>query len=229
MAKDDAPAPPAPSTLRRGAPPPRYGRRMWRSNGFRLGAIVLGFSLVVGLVLGGSAGLMPGKWDRWLVNFRPASSTGSGPAAKTDSGPKPEKLDYYGDGRAELGDYNVRMFDPLTRVSLRAEFKLEGDTDCNNNAGFQDFIRHNRHFLREQVNVTLRACDPEQLIDTDVETLERRVATRLNRALGRDFLESVTIKDFALYQSIGKSGFVQVDPQDGSAAPSGNRPEHSGR
>jgi hypothetical protein len=135
------------------------------------------------------------------------SSTGKGYGCRA----KVVKLKYFGDGRAELGEYSIRMFDPLTHITLRAEFTLEGSTDCKSESTFQNFMKSNNRFFREQVNVALRSCDPEQLVETDVGTLQRKLVTQVNRSLERDFLSTVKIKDFALYESVNKSGFVRLN------------------
>lgn len=177
---------------------------------FRLSSIFIGFILVITLIIGCSASLMPATWNQWLANLRPnsmkMSSSGKGYGCRAEE----TKLKYHGDGRAELGEYSIRMFDPLTHITLRAEFTLEGSTDCSSESSFKKFMRYNNRFFREQVNVALRACDPEQLVETDVDTLQRRLVTQVNRSLERDFLSSVKIKDFALYESINKSGFVKI-------------------
>jgi len=179
---------------------------------FRLVVILLVFSLMITLIVGCSATFMPATWNDWLANLKPSGITmHSNSKAKFGFRPKFKKLKYYGDGRAELGEYSVRMFDPLTHITLRAEFSLEGETDCQNEGTFDRFMKNNNQFFREQVNVALRACDPEELVETDVGTLERKLVTQVNRSLDRDFLGCVKIKDFALYESINKSGFVRLD------------------
>jgi hypothetical protein len=159
---------------------------------------------------------MPKSWDDWLANLNSGGMTMKNPNAKFGYRPKMAKLAYFGDGRAELGEFSVRMFDPLTRITMRADFKLEGKTQYGDERSFQEFMRHNNRFFREQVNVALRSCDPEELADADVDQLEGRLVARVNRALGHDFLESAEMKDFALFESVDKSSFVRLEGQNES-------------
>jgi len=159
-------------------------------------------------------------WREWLANlkFLEKSSKGSGSqAAHRAEGPP--KLGYFGDGKAELGEYSVRTFDPITRTTLRTDFRLEGQTSCTSKGTFEQFMKNNHRFFREQVMVTLRNCQLSDLTDPDLQLLERKLVSRVNRALGRRFLKSAEIKDFFLYESVEDSGFVEYEILDDAATP----------
>lgn len=118
-------------------------------------------------------------------------------------------MSYLGDGRAALGKYSVKTFDPLSRTTLRTDFRLEGRTACEDEDAFAEFMKSNHRFFREQVTATVRNCDLGDMTDPNLQLLERKLVATVNRALGRRFLESVEIKDFQLFEQFGDSGFVR--------------------
>lgn len=119
-------------------------------------------------------------------------------------------LSYLGKGRVELGEFHVRVFNPADAATLETEFRLEGQTVCEDQASFEDFLRANHRFVREQVAVGLRACRAGELLDPDLPLLQRKLVSRVNRALGRKFLKSLDIKDYAVYESRDHAGFTPV-------------------
>ena len=172
-----------------------------------VGGIVL---LVTWLAVG-----RPKSWKDWLAGVDFSSSGASvGMRDATGSGPA-----YLGDGKAKLGAFSIRIFNPASRTTLQTDFRLEGRTDCPDEEAFGRFIKSNNRFFREQVTVTLRNCDAEDLADPRLRMLEKKLVSRVNRALDRHFLKSAQIKDFSLYESVDKSGFVELDPADLTAAP----------
>ncbi|MBN2021308.1 MAG: hypothetical protein JW809_00805 [Pirellulales bacterium] len=121
------------------------------------------------------------------------------------------------DGWAELGQFNVKVFEPASRRRFRAEFKLEGAIDCKDEASFQDFMQRNHRFFREQVTIAIRTSPTADLNDPEHRILRKRILARVNRALGRPFLTSVELPGFTLYESIAESGLQRVQPEAGAA------------
>ena len=146
-------------------------------------------------------------WKDWI----PGLQTGPGGLEGAIGQPANvgTKLAYFGAGRAELGEYRVEIFDPITDVRLRTDFRLEGLTAVASEDAFRDFIQRNYRALREQVAVTLRTCDFADLNEPDFQLLEKKLLSRINRTLGRKSLKSVRIKDFQLYESVDQSDFVR--------------------
>lgn len=172
--------------------------------------LVIGWVVLLGIwfVLGRSA-----SWRGWLANveFSRSASAHSGAAKGTPS--------FLGHGKADLGSYSVRIFDPAGRTTLRTDFRLQGRTVCKDQASFDEFIGRHHRFFREQVMVTLRNCDLEDLADPRFRLLEKKLVSRVNRALGRRFLRSAEIEDFSLYEAVGQSGFVERNLPDRAAVP----------
>ncbi len=125
--------------------------------------------------------------------------------------PKPLPA-YLGEGRAELGDYSVRVFDPLTQSTLRTDFRLEGTTSLEDEASFERFMGRNHRFFREQVAVVLRTHHRHELAQPDLKLLGRKIVARVNRSLGEPVLKSAEIKGFSVYESVDRSGFVRREP-----------------
>lgn len=191
--------------------PLRWCRRHWSSLWFRLAAAGA-LLLVAALVLGSLSDTTGGRsWDNWLANFQIAGSGGRAANARIRQSSEKPRLGrpvplpaYLGEGRAELGDYNVRMFDPITQCSLRSEFRLEGQTTLGDEGAFQEFMGRKQRFFREQVAVVLRTYNPNELDSPNLDLLGRKIVARVNRSLGERVLNSVEVKDFALYESVDR-------------------------
>ena len=123
-----------------------------------------------------------------------------------------EQPAYLGEGRALMGSFSVKIFDPLTRTMLRTDFKLEAVLACEDEAEFQGFLRSHLQFFREQVMVALRTSDAVDFADPSLQLVTRRMIARVNRAMGRPFVKSVQIKDFTVYESVDNSPYVRWQP-----------------
>lgn len=119
---------------------------------------------------------------------------------------------YLGKGRARLGLFSVKIFDPLTHTMLRTDFGLEGVIVCEDEAEFQRFLRSSQQFFREQVMVAIRTSDAVDFADPSLQLVKRRIVARVNRALGRPFLKSVDLKSFTVYESVENSPYVRWQP-----------------
>ncbi len=205
--------------------PARWCRRQWPHIWFKLA--VAGILSVGLLSLFGTWSGFAGQrsWDNWLANLQFSGSGTRRPKAQSksklefsDKEPLPA---YLGDGKAELGDYSIRVFDPITRSVLRTDFRLEGSTSLGDEASFQQFMRCNRRFFREQVAVVFRSHNLDDLASPDLKLLGRKIVARVNRSLGERMLKSAEIKDFSLYESMDHSGFVpwEAEAGDGDGVP----------
>jgi len=125
---------------------------------------------------------------------------------------------YRGDGQANLGKYSIKVFDPITRVTLWTSFRVEGTTACDDQSSFEEFLNSDYRLFREQVMVAIRNNDVRHFRTSQLRLLEKKLMARVNRSLGKRFLKSVEIKNLALSESTGNSGFVPIDP-DADAGP----------
>lgn len=122
--------------------------------------LALGFiGLWVAVLVGWLALGNPGAWGNWLVNLE-FSDKGSAPFGGKSKHPikDPSELNFYGDGKAELGDFSVKIFDPLTRSSLRSDFHLEGNTVFDDPDDFREFMQSNHRLFREQIMVAVHSA-----------------------------------------------------------------------
>lgn len=126
---------------------------------------------------------------------------------------------YLGDGKAELGEYCVHIFDPITQSEMRTEFRLEGTTSYGDEASFHRFMRCNHRFFREQVAVVFRMHNLDELVAPDLNLLGRKIVARVNRSLDQPVLRSAQVKDFGVYESIDRSGFALLDRDEGDGMP----------
>ena len=95
-------------------------------------------------------------WGSWLSLLRFSGVNSSRPGhASGIRIEEPVELSYSGGGKVELGDFSIRIFDPITRTTLKSDFQLEGTAVTRDEGAFQKFMRNNRRFFREQVTVAL--------------------------------------------------------------------------
>ena len=197
--------------------PIRWWRRQWVHTWFKVASTVL-ISAFLLLIVGTWSGCdTSSSWENWLANFRfrgassGRSSSGGSGKQRAMAGDKMPALNYLGNGRAELGDYSICVFDPITQSTLRTDFKLEGATKLGDEATFQQFMERKGRFFREQVAVVFRTHNLDDLATPDLDLLGRKIVARVNRSLGEKVLESAKIKNFCLSESIDRSGFVPHD------------------
>jgi hypothetical protein len=194
--------------------PVRWFRRQWRYAWFKLLATGVVSAVLLAASISWSDFTARRSWEDWLANLRPSGARSSnssvkfGVHRKRQPGDKEPLLSYLGGGRAEFGDFSVCVFDPITQSSLRTDFRLRGTTSLGDEASFQQFMRCNQRFFREQVGVVLRMHNVDDLTSPDLDLLGRKIVARVNRSLGKRVLKSAEIKDFAVYESIDRSSFV---------------------
>lgn len=164
--------------------------------------------LVVGLMWLGA--LKRPEWTSALGNFQTATkSHKGGPGGGLGARDCAELgLSWLGDGQVAFGDFSVLTYNTVTRTHYLSEFRLKGQTTCGTEAAFQAFIDGHRRFFREQVAVTIRNCDANDLSREKLDRLEKRIVTHVNRALGCNFLEELDIEEFAVYESVDHGRFV---------------------
>ncbi len=198
--------------------PRTFGRRRtdnrgsWLRKSIVAGGLIGWFFVLVGY----SVWCGPDAWRHWMPKMSFSkdglSRNGQSTNRQRDSSTNPS---YLGEGRAELGDFSIRVFNPVTHTTLRTDFRLEGKTSCRNKNSFDQFMKNNQRFFREQVAVTMRDCKSEELTDPNFSLLGKKLVSRVNRALGKKFLKSVAFNDFTLHEAVGASCFVEYDlPSD---------------
>ena len=104
-------------------------------------------------------------------------------------------------GQADFGQVGVRLFNPITRGRLLAEFDLEGVAVLEDGPELKNIIKNKYRFVREQATIAVRNSTAAELADPKLKLLERRVLIRINRSLERPLLKSVTFSKFKLAEA----------------------------
>ncbi len=176
------------------------------------------FALIMPLLLLTALGLCVTRPD-WVMRlaaapFRESAQVASRPVPSRNMGPLGRRapgdrqMSYESNGRAQLGEYRIKVYDPTTRTLFRTDFALEGETTCDDPQLFEQWVTSHHCLFREQVGVTLRSAKPSELVDPQLTVLSRRLVAQVNRMLGEPFLKSVQFKDFSLYQSVQQSDAI---------------------
>jgi hypothetical protein len=144
-------------------------------------------------------------WRDWLGGLR-VKHVSFGRADQDDGGSAgPGQGDgqtqFQGTGYATLGAYSVDRVDPLTGTTLTVCFQLGGQTICRNEESFRTFMDQNYPSFREHVAGSIRDCESSDLADE--RSLGRKVMVRVNRLLGRHFLQSVEFDELTIYETVG--------------------------
>ncbi|MGD9126008.1 MAG: hypothetical protein PVH19_01410 [Planctomycetia bacterium] len=114
------------------------------------------------------------------------------------------------DGTADLGKYQIEIFDPVLRKKLSVNFELLGAVQFDDQEKFMGYMKRHYYQLRELVNTTIRTCTSDQLTDPTHHTLNRKITSRVNRAFGWKFLKSVEPINYRLIQWSKEEGMVLI-------------------
>jgi hypothetical protein len=153
----------------------------------------------------GAAPQEPPTADKEKPAPKPAAEE---PTTLGQPAPGDPEMKYEGKGRAHLGDYSVKIYDPDTCTTFRTDFALEGETTCENPQVFQQWMAAHHCLFREQVMVTVRNGQLPEFSDRKLSSLSRKLVAQVNRAVGEPFLKSVRFTGFRLYESVQNSEFV---------------------
>jgi hypothetical protein len=151
------------------------------------------------------------EWNHWLGGLRakpPASGPdGEGPDGEAEDGNGPAQ--FQGDGRATLGEFSIdrRQSDGSM---LTVSFKLSGNTSCKDKEAFQEFVKDDYAAFRKYAEGAIRDCQFSAL--SDEKSLARKVVVRVNRSLGRHFLQNVEFDELTIHETIDHYGTTEWKP-----------------
>jgi len=100
----------------------------------------------------------------------------------------------------DLGKFSMTSFQPMTGTTLRIDFQLFGTVSSEDEGEFLELLDENLHRFREQVIVTVRSADMETLTDPNLGQLKRLLRDKINRLLGKNYLQSVVFSDFSFIE-----------------------------
>jgi flagellar FliL protein len=100
----------------------------------------------------------------------------------------------------DLEAYTVTAYQPLTNTTIRIDFHLYGTIPEEEAADFHHHFEAHKHRLREQVLLTARSSEVEDLTDAGLSLMKRRLLEKVNHALGKPMVKSVVISDFSFIE-----------------------------
>lgn len=136
------------------------------------------------------------SWQGILQGMRQADrnpKNGNGAEGSGSEGSKPVV-----GGRTDFGQLSVKLFNPITRCSLRADFDLKGVAILEGGPKLEKIVKNKFRFIREQATVAIRNSSVAELTDPKLKRLQRRILIRINRSLDRPLLKSVDLDQFSL-------------------------------
>jgi len=104
------------------------------------------------------------------------------------------------EAEVDLGDFSVTAYQRSSNTTLRIDFKLYGTVEEENRADFEQRRQANEHRFREQVIVTVRGSEVEDLTDAGLGLIKRRILERTNRAIGKPLLKNVIFSEFSFVE-----------------------------
>ena len=93
----------------------------------------------------------------------------------------------------DLGSFEVTSYQPSSDVTLRVEFQLCGVISEENLSEFKRVYQRRKNRLREQVQIVIRSADPNDLRDSGLGLIKRRLQSKVNCTLGKRLLDGVVI------------------------------------
>lgn len=132
------------------------------------------------------------RWTKWLEKMGGVGTWGTQARSSTPAAV------WRGQGLADFGDFCVRDYDPVSGLIREASFKFQVATAFENREEFDSFIRSFGYIIRDEVLVTVRASNSDELQRPD--HLGRKILTRVNRLLGREVLKSAHLNDFVFME-----------------------------
>ncbi len=100
----------------------------------------------------------------------------------------------------DLGEFSVTSFQPISNTTLRIDFHLFGTVGLEDENLFLKLMEGNLHRFREQVIVTVRSADLDDLTDAALGLIKRKILEKTNRTLGKPVLRTVIISEFSFIE-----------------------------
>lgn len=100
----------------------------------------------------------------------------------------------------DLGDFSVSAYQPLSNTTLRIDFHLYGTVAEEDLTDVKAELDEQTNRIREDVIVTVRSSNIEDLTDAGLGLIKRRILDKTNRRLGKPYLKSVIFSDFSFLE-----------------------------
>lgn len=100
----------------------------------------------------------------------------------------------------DLGQFTVTAYQPISDTTIRIDLHLFGTVGREDQEVFLAAWQENEHRLRDQVIVTLRSAEQEDLTDAGLGLIKRQILEKTNRTLGRPLLRSAIFSEFSFIE-----------------------------
>ena len=100
----------------------------------------------------------------------------------------------------DLGSFEVTSYQPSSEATLRIDFQLWGIVTEDHLSEFTRVFQHRKNRLREQVQIVVRSSDPNDLRDSGLGLVKRRLLSRVNRSLGKRLLQDIVVPHFSIVE-----------------------------
>jgi len=108
-----------------------------------------------------------------------------------DSGPQVE---------VELGEFNITVHQQAAETSYTISCKVIGTVATANQAEIEGLKEQNKARLRERIMIEFRNAAIQDLTDSELGLIKRRILEKTNALFGKPLLTSILLPDFNYYQ-----------------------------
>ena len=113
--------------------------------------------------------------------------------AKTESSPSDQ-------AEADLGQFTIMAFQPVSGTTLRITVHVFGVVLQSDTESFALRMKEIQHRFRDQVIMTFRGAEPNDLADAGLGLLKRTILEKTNTMLGKPLLKMVIFSDFSFVE-----------------------------
>jgi flagellar FliL protein len=101
---------------------------------------------------------------------------------------------------ADLGQFTIMAFQPVSGTTLRITVHIFGVVSQSETESFAMRMKEIQHRFRDQVIVTFRGAEPNDLADAGLGLLKRTILEKTNTMLGKPLLKMVIFSDFSFVE-----------------------------
>ena len=101
---------------------------------------------------------------------------------------------------ADLGQFTIMAFQPASSTTLRITVHVYGVVAQADTETFSTRMKEIQHRFRDQVIVTLRGAEPNDLADAGLGLLKRTILEKTNAMLGKPLLKMIIFSDFSFVE-----------------------------
>jgi flagellar FliL protein len=100
----------------------------------------------------------------------------------------------------QLGQYSFSSHQPRTGTTLRIDFELYGTIEAEEKEAFEEVLEAHKHRIHDQVMVTIRSSELEDLTDAGLGLIKRKILAKTTATFGKPLLKSVLFHNFSFIE-----------------------------